>query len=454
MTESSDLRPWEELDALAESGDAEGLEAFVDSLSPSETARALAHLSYEEQSRVFETLAPDDAAELLEGLPTPQAADLLENLPVDVAAAIVHELSSDEQADLVAEMEDTGARAVLAALDPVEAGEIQELARYDDDVAGGLMMKELIAVPASSTVAEVVEHFRAQVGESQIDVQYVYVVEAGRRLLGVLRIRDLLLTPGSQPLESIMIREPITITDQTPLEVLEDVFDRWGFVGLPVVDDAGRLLGIVTETAVRDAASERAESDHLKAAGIVGGEELRTMPLVQRARRRLSWLSINIVLNVIAASVIALYEDTLTAVIALAFFLPIISDMSGCSGNQAVAVSVRELALGLVKPHEVTYVWLKEIGIGIINGAVLGLLIGVVAWLWRGNPYLGVVVGLALAANTMIAVSIGGSVPLLLKRFKMDPALASGPVLTTVTDICGFILVLGIATAMLPLLVV
>jgi len=161
----------------------------------------------------------------------------------------------------------------------------------------------------------------------------------------------------------------------------------------------------------------------------------------------------NIVLNIIAASVIALYQDTLAAVITLAVFLPMVSDMSGCSGNQAVAVSVRELALGQVKPFDVYFVWLKEIGVGAINGVVLGLLIGVVAWLWRGNPYLGVVVGLALTVNTMIAVSIGGSVPLLLKRFRMDPALASGPVLTTITDICGFLLVLGIATAMLPLLV-
>lgn len=177
------------------------------------------------------------------------------------------------------------------------------------------------------------------------------------------------------------------------------------------------------------------------------------MPLLLRSRRRLSWLSINIVLNVIAASVIALFEETLTAVIALAFFLPIISDMSGCSGNQSVAVSVRELALGLIKPYEVGFVWLKEIGVGAINGTVLGLLIGGVAWMWRGNPYLGVVVGLALTINTMIAVSIGGVVPLIIKRFDMDPALASGPVLTTITDICGFLLVLGIATAMLPLLV-
>ncbi len=452
MTEHDDLRPWEELDAIAETGDTDRLEAFVETLSPSETARALAHLAPEEQSRVLETLSPDDAAELIEGLPISQAAALVEHLSADVAAAIVHELPSDEQADLLVEMDREEAEAVLAALDPEEAGEIRELARYAEDVAGGLMMTEIIAVAASSTVEQVVARFRQEPEEFDVDVQYVYVVDRRRRLVGVLPIRELLLAYGNPVVESVMIRDPISVQVESTLDELEDLFDRWGFLGVPVVDAGGQLLGVVTEAAVRDAAGERAEADHLKAAGIVGGEELRTMPLLLRSRRRLSWLSVNIVLNVVAASVIALFEETLAAVIALAFFLPIISDMSGCSGNQAVAVSVRELALGLVKPYEVYYVWLKEIGIGIINGAVLGLLIGVVAWLWRGNPYLGVVVGVALAANTMIAVSIGGAVPLLLKRFRMDPALASGPVLTTVTDICGFFLVLGIATAMLPLL--
>ena len=152
------------------------------------------------------------------------------------------------------------------------------------------------------------------------------------------------------------------------------------------------------------------------------------MPLFGRSRRRLSWLSVNIVLNIIAASVIAFYQDTLSAVIALAVFLPIISDMSGCSGNQAVAVSIRELSLAVVKPRDVGYVWLKEISVGVINGIALGLLIGAVGWLWQGNPYLGLVVGAALAINTMIAVSIGGTVPLLLERLGVDPALAaSGP---------------------------
>jgi magnesium transporter len=174
------------------------------------------------------------------------------------------------------------------------------------------------------------------------------------------------------------------------------------------------------------------------------------MPLFNRAGRRLSWLSINIVLNIIAASVIALYQDTLTAVITLAVFLPMVSDMSGCSGNQAVAVSMRELALGLVRPGELFWVLAKEARVGMINGMVLGLLLGGVAYFWKGNPWLGLVVGGALAANTLVSVLLGGMLPLVLKKIKLDPALVSSPLLTTVTDMCGFFFVLSFAAAILP----
>ena len=177
------------------------------------------------------------------------------------------------------------------------------------------------------------------------------------------------------------------------------------------------------------------------------------MPLKVRSGRRLSWLSINIVLNLISASIIAMHQDTLQAVIALAVFLPIISDMSVCSGNQAVAVSMRELSLDLVSPKEFGRVFIKESSVGMINGACLGLLVGSLAWLWKGNVVLGLVVGSALALNTVVAVCVGGLVPLALKACRQDPALASGPILTTVTDMCGFLLILGLASLCLPYLV-
>jgi magnesium transporter len=215
---------------------------------------------------------------------------------------------------------------------------------------------------------------------------------------------------------------------------------------VPVLDDAGVLVGVLLREDVDEARADRADSDALKARGIVGGDELRSLPLMLRSRRRLAWLSINIVLNILAASVIAMYEETLQAVIALAVFLPIISDMSGCSGNQAVAVSLRELDLGVTKTDEIARVLFKESALGLVNGAALGVLIGFAAWAWKGNLALALVVGSALALNTVLAVCIGGAVPMVLRRAGVDPALASGPMLTTITDMCGFFLVLSFAT--------
>jgi magnesium transporter len=285
-------------------------------------------------------------------------------------------------------------------------------------------------------------------------VQYAYVVADGGKLVGVLRLRDLLLSAQTELLADVMIGDPLKVRDTDRLEALERFFDRRPLFGVPAVDANGILMGVVRSADVEKAAEERSNRSFLKFMGIVGGEELRSMPLSLRSVRRLSWLTVNIVLNILAASVIAFHQDTLTAVIALAVFLPIISDMSGCSGNQAVAVSLRELTLGIIKPYEVWRVFRKESAIGIINGIVLGILLGLVAWAWKGNATLGAVVAISLAANTLVAVCFGGLIPLALTGLGQDPALASGPILTTVTDMSGFFIVLKLASLVLPWLTI
>jgi magnesium transporter len=300
-------------------------------------------------------------------------------------------------------------------------------------------------------VREVLDDLREH-GEtySDFDIQYGYVVSKTGHLSGVLRLRDLLMAPRDRLLSETMIKSPLHVNINASLRDLKDFFRQYTFLGDPVTDDEGKLVGVMRSSSVREAANRQNNQLFLKFAGIVGGEEYRSMPLFKRSSRRLSWLSINIVLNIIAASVIALYQDTLEKAIVLAVFLPIISDMSGCSGNQAVAVSIRELTLGLVRPKELLRVLTKESSIGIINGLVLGCLLGGAALLWKGNPYLGLIVGAALAANTFVAVSFGGLVPLILRGMRTDPALASGPLLTTITDMCGFFFVLSFASFLLP----
>jgi magnesium transporter len=423
-------------------------------MDSSEIVWAISRLPEEDQSQILQMLPVEDAAELVEALPESQAVSLFQELPPDRAADILSEMPSNERADLLGTLQEEGAEAILVRMDPEEAYEARQLASYPPDAAGGLMITEFLAYEAHLTVGDVLEDFQAYAEEySDYDIQYTYVLSEGYILSGVLRLRDLLLAPRSRRIDELMISQPLHVEESTQLHKLGEFFDWHDFLGVPVTDAAGRLLGVVRRHDVEEALADRSENDYLKSQGIVGGEELRTMPLLRRSSRRLSWLSINIVLNMIAASIIAVYQDTLSSVIALAVFLPIISDMSGCSGNQAVAVSMRELSLGLVKPFEVLRVWGKELSVGLINGIVLGLLLGLAAWVWKGNPYLGLVVASAMALNTVVAVSIGGTVPLLLKYINFDPALASGPILTTITDMCGFFLVLSFATMMLAWLI-
>jgi len=437
---------------LVETGDEAAVRDLLDGLGPRDTVHALFRLSDTQQEWVLTLLEPEDAAELVGEIPEVHAVDLLEGLPASQAASILQEMDSAERADLIGEMDEAEAEAILAEMSPDDAASTRALTEYEDETAGGLMITEYLSFPETGTVGDAVRRLRA-VKRDEIDFEaHVYVYSATARLVGVLDLRDLVLAPHREALVGLA-RSPLYVSVDTTLDALNDFFDEYDFEGVPVVDAHHRLVGVVRSADVADALAERSDSDYLKTQGIVGGEEIRSMPTLLRSRRRLVWLSLNIVLNVMAASVIAAFEETLSAVIALAVFLPIVSDMSGCTGNQAVAVSMRELSLGIVKPHEAMRVWLKELSVALINGLVLGTLLAGAAWLWKGNPWLGLVVGVALAANTMIAASIGGTVPLLLRRFGLDPAVGSGPILTTVTDMCGFFLVLGLASQMLPLLV-
>jgi magnesium transporter len=445
--------PWQAIEKLVNDGDSRTLNTFLESISPSETARAVSHLNEEDRKKLLMLLNPEEAADFLLALPGEQAADLIEDISAKTAAAIMDQMPNDEQADILSDIDALDVEAILKAMPKKEAEKTRKLLEYPEDSAGGIMNTAFLAYPESMSAGQIVEDMRVKRDTySDYEVQYVYIVSNNGKLKGVLRLRDLLLTSPVKKASSLMIPKPVHVHTNTNLEELIELFDQHAYLGVPVIDEKGCLIGIVRRAKVLEASERRTENSFLKSSGIVGGEEFRYMPLHHRSFRRLSWLSINIVLNVIAASVIAFYQDTLAAVIALAVFLPIISDMSGCSGNQAVAVSIRELTLGLIKPYEVFRVLFKELGVGLVNGAILGILLGGVAFLWQGNFYLGLVVGGALATNTIVAVSLGGAIPLILKKIGTDPALASGPILTTVTDMCGFFLALSFASAVLPLL--
>ncbi len=443
----------EKLGEYLANNEGEALADYLDTLTVGETGRALAQMSEVDQQALLTLLPADEAADVLERLPDAQAADLLSDLDPTSAAHILSEMSSSDQADLLGDVNEEDANAILEQMPVAEAAQVRQLRDYDQNECGSIMGTELICFDERVTFEAALRDLRHRVeGYHDSQVLYIYVSRGDRVLAGVIPLRRLLSSPPEARLGEAML-PAISVSDHLPLRELRERFAAHRFLALPVVDDDGRLVGLVQRSELEHALAERAQRSWRLTLGIVGGDELRSLPSLVRSRRRLSWLSVNVVLNLIAASVIALYQDTISAVIALAVFLPIISDMSGCSGNQAVAVSLRELSLGVVRPADLWFVLRKELAVGVLNGIVLGALLGAVAWLWQGNAALGLVVGAALALNTVVSVSIGGTVPLALRRAGVDPALASGPVLTTITDMLGFFLTLSFATLLLSRIV-
>ncbi len=443
---------WEQIRLLVTARDSDGLAAYLDLLNPGQVARAFTRLNEAEQHDVLVLLGPEEAADLIEELSDTQGSDLVEMLAAKEAAAIIDEMESNHRADILGEMDEDDAEAILRAMDPEEAKDARLLLEYHEETAGGIMMTEFVTYGQGTLVGEVIQDLRANAERySDFGVQYAYVNSKRGTLVGVLRLRDLILAPAETPLQELMIVNPIYVLVDTPLDELTQLFDRYLFYSVPVTDMEHRMVGVVHRAEAEEALGEGIEKSLMRFGGIIGGEELRSMPTRERVTRRMVWLGINLPLSMMAAAVIPLFESTVVSFPILLFFIPIIGNLCGCSGNQAVAVSIRELTLGLIQPTDIFRVLRKEVQIGLINGGVLGTIVVLVAFgLDRVQgyqvPVLALFVGLAFLLNTVLAVCIGGVIPLLIRRMKADPALGAPPIQTTLTDMFGLFLMLALAT--------
>jgi magnesium transporter len=435
-------------DQLA-AGELDQLNQSLRALPIDDAARWIDRLDDAQQGEVLNRLQPELVAALITQLPPGRGASLLETMePAAVAGALRH-LPSNDQVDLLAELPEKKGD-ILAAM-PVEAAQrLVRLLTYPEGTAGGLMVNEYLTYHAGLSVAEVIDDLRANAERyARFDVQYAYVLDEQARLIGTLRLRDLLLMSLEQPIQQAMIQNPQTITAETTLDQLQRKFDRLGYLGLPVVDEERRVLGVVLRNDVEEALADRSERTYLLMSGLLGGEELRSMRWTHRIARRAPWLAVSLLLSTLAASVIGWYEETLAAVIALAACLPVISGVGGNAGNQSMALSIRELSLGLIEPDEFAWVIGKEALVALMNGLLMAILLGTIVVVWQRNLTLGFVVGLAILASTVLAAVLGGVVPLALRRLGWDPALASGPILFTTVDLCGFLFTLTLADLIL-----
>lgn len=447
--DSVPTQPWNDLETLVAKRDEQEVLAFLSALPPADVARAISRLSESGRGQLLTLIEPSEAADLLEELPDEQSADLIEDLPAEHAAAIVEELDSDHRADVLGEMTEQDAKAILDEMAPGDAAEARRLMEHESDTAGGLMITEFLVYVQNLRVSDVFDDLRNHAKEySDYTVQYAYVQNEGNRLVGVLRLHDLVLAPGDKLLRDVMISNPISVLVDTPLEELEQHFDRFQFAGLPVVEHDGKIVGIVQRVDVEEALSDRAEKAFMRWSGIFGRDELRHLPLLARSAGRGWWLVLNLALSFVSASIIVLFEGTITEMIALAAIMTVQSNVCGISGNQAVAVSIREMTMGLIHPRDILRVMNKEFAVGLVNGLCIGALLGTIVYLWEGDLLFSVLVALALTLNMIIAVVLGGSIPLVARRVGLDPAVAS-PMLTTVMDMCGFVLTLGGASLLL-----
>jgi len=431
---------------FAASGDvARAADAYQRSDLDPDATRALFGILSPDEAVALVTALTDaaKAREVLLWLPRGQSGPILGSLEPARAAGLIAGLPSDERADLLAALDEDRRGAIQAALPADARADAAKLLTYPPDSAGGLMETEFLSYPASSSVRDVIHDIRAHREKyAAIGVQYVYLLDEARRLLGVAPIRDLMLAPEDAALRSLVRRAPASVRDTLTTREVAATFDEHPFMALPVVNEEGAMLGVVTRADATESEHLEAEDDYRVSQGIVGGEELRSLPVTTRLRRRSAWLAVNLVLCLGGAAIVALHQDTLAKAIVVAAILPVISATSGNAAMQAAAVSIRELTLGIIDPGAWRRVLVHELALAALMAVPLGGAVAGMAYAWGAPWTIGLAVGLAMALNALVAIGVGASCPLVLRRLHVDPALASGPISTTLADVSGFALTL------------
>jgi magnesium transporter len=414
-------------------------------LHPADLADRLQRLSLEEAQRILPELPADLAASALAELEHDRQRELLSALPTQKLAPLLAELPPKLVAEVLPSLEPIARRAALSALPGDQRERVQGLLRYAPDTAGGIMSDRFIALRDDMTVEQVRELLREQAQEERIeDVAYLYVTDTGGRLVGVVSLRDLLFRRSERRMTEIMNRgvQFLNATDDQEKTALQ--FEHYHYLGLPVLDTAGRLVGVVKATDALEVAQAEATEDMQLMVGL-SGEERALTPWPTAIRRRLPWLYINLVTAFLAASVVNLFEGTIAKWTALAVFLPIIAGQGGNAGMQTLTVIVRDLALGEISVGDGRRALAKEMMLGLVNGLAIGVVVGLIGWWWKASPALGFVAFAAMLLNQLSAAFAGVAIPFGLKALRVDPALASSIFVTTVTDVAGFFFFLGLA---------
>lgn len=419
--------------------------ALVES-APSDAADVLEELSEEAAIDLLADLEAEGAAELLEEIAPELAVEILEELPVDTVAAALDFMDPEDAADLVGHLEDEAAEAVLDAMGDEEATSVRRLLVYPADSAGGLMSTDIAALPHGMTAGEAIERIR-QLNDELEDLSYVYVVDEADRLLGVVSFRDLVFKRPGTGLDEVMVPDPVSVTAFTDREEVAELAQRYHLFGVPVTDDSGRLLGMVTTENVLEAVQDEATEDFAASVG-AGAEETVYSDVLLASRMRSPWLVVNLILSLAVAFVIESQTGVISRVPVLAALMPIVAVLGGNAGSQSLAVMIRALASDDVPGSRVPGILVRQLEIGVLVGVLTAGSAALVTYVLiemglfeaasAGSFGVATVVAVAALANLTVATVVGAGIPLILRRAGLDPALASSIFLTFVTDLVGF----------------
>lgn len=413
---------------------------------PRDVAEEIRGLPAGRMSELLLAMDREFAPQVLRELPEEVQARVIEAMPAADAAAIIRKMFSDDVADVLSLVSSRRLREILAALPAAEARAIGDLLKFAPDTAGGIMQTEVVSLRETLSIAEAVEVLRKAEDELPAGIFYIYVTDAENRLRGVLRVRDLLFGKPERLIAEIMLPEVRSLSVHADQEEIARLFRAYGFGAMPVVDDFQRLRGVVTVDDVLQVVEDEATEDMQRMIGL-SGEETASTPWLRSIRNRLPWLYVNLATAFLAGWVVSLFEGTIAKYAVLAVFLPIIAGQGGNSGTQTLTIIVRAIALGEIPDSEHRRIFLKETLVGLLNGLAIGVVVGAVTLAWKGEIILGVITFAAMVLNMVAAAMAGVIIPLGLKALRIDPALASAIMLTTVTDVVGFFIFLSLAAA-------
>jgi magnesium transporter len=423
--------------------------SLLEPLRRSDQAEIFSDLPPEQQQEILPLMTPENTADIFEELEDEEVFDIANRMDTENLVEIVDQMEPDEAADLLGDITPEQAEQVLSQID--ESEDIRALLEHADESAGGVMTALDIHIHQEMTVDEAIWHLRQAAPDSE-NIYYLFVQDEEQRLVGVVSLRDLVVANPGEKLKSIMDTNPLYTRVGADQEEAARLMQRYDLLALPVVDGEHKLVGMITYDDLLDVLEDEATEDIYRLGG-VPREQPADVKVTSAMKTRLPWLILNLITALISATVLSIFENTIAQVAVLAAFFPIVAGVSGSAATQTLTVTVRGLALGDIAPREGFKTIGRELLLGLVNGISIGVIIAVIALVWKGTPLLGFVVGTATLLNMICAGLAGVVVPLLMQQLKFDPALASPILVTTTTDTLGYFFYLGLATLLITSLI-